>query len=336
MALKWINSNGEGNTANAIRAIDYSTANGAHLSNNSWHVADSSSLHAAINRAQTNGKLFFASAGNDDNRNNDYYPHYPSNYDLENIVAVLATNHNDNKPYYSNFGLYSVDLGAPGGTDNTQNTYNIYSTCTGNSYRYLAGTSMAAPHVAGVAALVWGHRPNLNCWQVKTIIMNSVDPKDSLTGKCSTQGRLNAYNALTTPTPDLPAAPSNLSAYGWDYCEEVHLTWQDNSDNEDGFKIYRKVGNIFMQLDSVGPNVTTWTDRGLWCGQLWCYYVRAYNQDGNSPKSYVACAKTKPCYYCDPWGLIKCQPPSPQSTSLSSCNPMKWQSGKSDPWLASR
>lgn len=301
MALKWLNSLGYGDTANAVRAIDYSTYNGAHLSNNSWGVPDSSSLFAAINRARTNGKLFMAAAGNTPSggTNNDWNPIYPASYDLDNIISVLASDHNDNKAGYSHYGLYSVDLGSPGGTDGSQSDYNIYSTSSGNYYRYLCGTSMAAPHVAGVAALVLGDRPNLDWWQVKTIIMDSIDLKSSLSGKVRSGGRLNVYNALTESTPDLPAAPSNLRAEG--YCFKIKLTWQDNSNNEQGFKIYRKSGNFFYYFRSVGANVTTYWDMELPPSQLFNYRVRAYNQDGTSPWSNADGDRTLPMRQCDEW-----------------------------------
>jgi len=289
MALKWLNFEGKGDTANAIRAIDYSTANGARLSNNSWHVSDSASLLSAIDRARKSGKLFISSAGND-NKNNDNYGHYPSNYDLDNIIAVLASNHNDNRSPFSNYGWYTVDMGAPGGTDNNQNSYNIYSTMQGNRYQYLSGTSMAAPHVAGQAALIWAHRPSLNWWKVKTIMMKSIDPRSSLQGKCASGGRINAYNALTTPTPNLPAAPSNLKATA--YGSDVKLTWNDNSSNESGFYIYIKNGRIFVLYDWTGPNVTTYWDYDLFPGYF-TYYVRAYNQDGNSTRTLYATVKVK-------------------------------------------
>ncbi len=279
-------------TSQFINAIDYSTYNGAHLSNNSWSVADSSSLLAAINRARTNGKLFIAAAGNTQGggTNNDVYPIYPASYDLDNIISVLATDHNDDKAGYSNYGPYSVDVGAPGGTDGTQNNYNIYSTKRFDDYQYLSGTSMATPHVAGLTALIKAHRPSLDWWQVKTIIMNSVNPKDSLSGKCSTQGRINAYNALTTATPNLPAAPSDLRAVA--YGDDVQLTWEDNSNNESGFNIYLKNAKIFVLWAQTGPNVTSWWDYDL-LGGYYTYYVRAYNQDGNSQRTLYATAKVR-------------------------------------------
>jgi subtilisin family serine protease len=291
MALRWIDIDGSGTTSNAIKAIDYSTYNGAHISNNSWGVPDSASLLAAIDRARTNGKLFVASAGND-NRNNDNVPSYPASYDLDNVVSVLATDHNDNRSPFSNYGLYSVDVGAPGGTDTSQASRNIYSTKKNDLYQYKSGTSMAAPHAAGLLALIKAHRPSLNWWQVKTILMKGVDPKGSLSGKCVTQGRINAYKALTTATPNLPAAPSNLNAQAFG-CD-VKLTWTDNSGNESGFRVYRKTGNIFVEIGSTGPNVTTFWDYGLPSG-TWSYYVRAYNGDGTSQKTLVKSIKLTGC-----------------------------------------
>src|SRR4030042_4660324 len=155
MALRWIDIDGSGTTAHAISAIDYSTWNGAHVSNNSWHLPDTGALLAAVDRARTNGKLFIAAAGND-NRNNDNVPPYPASYDLDNVVSVLATDHNDLRSPFSSYGLYSVDVGAPGGTDPypSQATRNIYSTNKNNPYQYMSGTSMAAPHTAGLLALI--------------------------------------------------------------------------------------------------------------------------------------------------------------------------------------
>lgn len=295
MVLKALNEYGEIEAADAAHAIDYATENDAHLSNNSWgDLTNYGTIYAAIGRARDAGKLFIAAAGNTSDfpeRDNDIIPVYPASYDLDNIISVASTGYSDTLCNHSHYGAYSVDLGAPG--------YKIYSTLPEDTYGKLTGTSMAAPHVAGVAALVWGHRLYLSWWQVKTIIMDSVDPLSSLSGKVRSGGRLNAYNALTTPTPDLPDAPNNL--YSFPDCYEIRLTWQDNSNNEDGFKIYRKFGNKWICWGWVGPNVTTWTDIELWCGELYCYYVRAYNQDGYSTKTLSKCDKTTPCYYCDPW-----------------------------------
>jgi subtilisin family serine protease len=280
-------------TAQFVNAIDYATDNGAYISNNSWDVPNSGSLEDAINRARTNGRLFVCAAAND-NKNIDNSPVYPACYDLDNIISVLATDHNDQRSPYSNWGAYSVDVGAPGGTDfyPDQGIRNIYSTKNDNGYQYMSGTSMASPQVAGLVALIKAHHPGWNWWQVKTILMNSVDTKGSLSGKCLTQGRINAYNALIASTPNLPAAPSNLNAQAFG-CD-VRLTWTDNSNNESGFYIYRKNGNIYVQMGYTGPNETTFWDYELPSG-TYSYYVRAYNTDGTSLKCPVKSIKLTGC-----------------------------------------
>ncbi len=125
-----------------------------------------------------------AAAGNED-KDTDTQPHYPSSYDLDNIVAIAATDHNDQKASFSNFGKRSVDLGAPGD--------DIYSTVPGGSYGFLSGTSMASPHVAGAAALLLADAPDLTNMEVKWRLLKGTDPigLQVLTG-----GRLNAYNSL--------------------------------------------------------------------------------------------------------------------------------------------
>ncbi len=210
---------------------------------------------------------------------------------------MASTDHNDNRSTFSHYGANSVDLGAPGGSGEPDDSDDIYSTTKNDNYDYMSGTSMATPYVAGVAALVWGCRPDLSGEDVKYAIMNSVDPIDDLNGRTVTGGRLNAYKALTVFPPPGPTAPSNPRTYA--DCFEVRLTWQDNSNNEQGFKIERQSGPYWYYLDQVGPNVTTYWDIDLMCGQTYCYRVYAYNQNGNSPYTKSKCAKTTRCYYCE-------------------------------------
>ncbi len=154
---------GFSNTA-IVHAIDYATENGAHLSNNSYGGGfPSQAMYEAIERAKNAGRLFIAAAGNEFNLDNDEYPYYPASYgddrepdELENIIAVAATTNEDLLANYSHYGANSVDLGAPGGGGLPFDEDDIYSTTGNNSYTYLAGTSQAAPYVAGVAALAWG------------------------------------------------------------------------------------------------------------------------------------------------------------------------------------
>lgn len=201
MALKFLDSDG-GNTADAIECVEYSTLMGANLSSNSWGGGGySQGLKDAIEAAGAAGMLFVAAAGND-GQNNDTIPLYPSSYVCSNIIAVMATDHDDERsiwsPYSSNYGLTSVDLGAPG-TD-------ILSCEPGGGYQYMDGTSMAAPHVAGACALIWSMNPMLSNSEVKDILLGTVDPV--LSGLCVSEGRLNLYNAvLETKTPWIEIEP---------------------------------------------------------------------------------------------------------------------------------
>jgi len=188
MALKFLTNTGGGKTSDAVRAIDYAIAHGAKVLSNSWGGGGSSAaLRVAIERAAASGVLFTAAAGNS-NTDNDESPHYPSNYGAENIVAVASTTSKGELSGFSCYGEKTVDLAAPGSR--------IYSTVPNSKYQFLSGTSMATPHVTGLAALVWMYRPALSMQQVKEVLMTSVEHSDALRGKCITGGQINARSAL--------------------------------------------------------------------------------------------------------------------------------------------
>ncbi len=188
MALKFLDYSGSGWTSDAVYAIEYAIANGAHLTNNSWGGGGySSALYDAIDAAHGAGQLFCAASGND-GMNTDYSPHYPSSYNLDNIISVAATDHNDGLAGFSNYGSTSVDIGAPG--------VSILSTTPGNTYQYFNGTSMATPHVAGAAALILSANPGLTDLEVKQLLFDGADPIPSLTGMCQTGARLNINNSI--------------------------------------------------------------------------------------------------------------------------------------------
>ncbi|MCK4886310.1 MAG: S8 family serine peptidase, partial [Planctomycetes bacterium] len=154
MALKFLSASGGGWTDDAIKCIEYSTLMGANLSSNSWGGDSySQGLKDAIDAAGAAGMLFAAAAGND-NEDTDVHPHYPSSYDCESIISVMATDHSDNKAGFSCWGPVSVDLGAPG--------VDILSCQLGGGYKYASGTSMATPHVAGACALIWSMNPAMS------------------------------------------------------------------------------------------------------------------------------------------------------------------------------
>lgn len=168
----------------AIKAIEYSGRNNIPILNNSWggrHYCET--LKSAIE--QYDG-LFIASAGNN-STNNDIESHFPSTYGCENIISVAATDQNDELASFSNYGAATVHIAAPG--------TEIYSPLLNGEYGYKNGTSMAAPHVAGAAALLKGYMPHLTALQIKDIILSSADKVPQLNGKVITGGRLN-INAM--------------------------------------------------------------------------------------------------------------------------------------------
>ena len=187
MPLRFLGPEG-GYTSDAVLAINYAIDNGADIMSNSWGGGGySKALENAIYAANDAGILFVAAAGNA-GTDNDEYPHYPSSYDVPNIVSVAATDRYDNLAYFSCYGLESVDLGAPGVT--------IASTYPDNSYCYMSGTSMAAPHVAGAAALIKAQYPDITVDALKARLLESTDSISSLDGKTVTGGRLNINNCF--------------------------------------------------------------------------------------------------------------------------------------------
>jgi subtilisin family serine protease len=192
MALKFLSGQGSGTTADAIRAIDYAVSHGAKVLSNSWGGKadnDNNALSDAIERARAKDVLFIAAAGNDSGDNdNPNQADYPAAFKNDNIIAVAATDSNDGLAKFSNVGAKSVHVGAPG--------VNVYSTIPGDKYAMLSGTSMACPHVAGAAALIWAKNPSWNYRQVKQALMATSDAVPSLKGKTITGGRINVLKAM--------------------------------------------------------------------------------------------------------------------------------------------
>jgi subtilisin family serine protease len=202
-ALKFLDDSGSGYTSNAVLAMQYAVKEGIKVSNNSWGGGGySQALYDAINAAKSVGHIFVAAAGNS-GTNNDTAPFYPANYNLDNLIAVAATDSNDARASFSNFGATMVDLGAPG--------VGIYSTIPGG-YASYSGTSMASPHVAGVAALVYGYHPDWNYQQVRSTILDNVRHVASMSGITVTGGIVDAAAALGVapipPTPTTPPSPT--------------------------------------------------------------------------------------------------------------------------------
>ena len=215
MPLKFLDNYGSGSVANAILALEYAVMMGAKITSNSWGGGGySTSLKEAIARSNL---LFFAAAGNESS-NSDQIGHYPSAFDLDNIIAVAATDKNDLLSVSSNYGLNSVDIGAPG--------VNILSTKPNNPvdinfglpgcglsddyYGVISGTSMATPFVSGAAALLYASNPMLTGSDIKDILLETVDPVQDLENKTRSGGRLNVYKALSYGASNFSVIPKAL------------------------------------------------------------------------------------------------------------------------------
>jgi subtilisin family serine protease len=224
VAVKFLNSGGSGSTADAIAAVDYATLIGARIMNNSWGGGGfSQSLLDAINRAAVADILFVVAAGNN-GTDNDLIPRYPSGYSAPNVVAVAATDRDDRLAAFSNYGLTSVDLGAPG--------VGILSTLPGGNYGLSSGTSMASPHVAGAAALLRAAAPDIDVLQTKQRLLLAAEPVPGLAGITVTGARLNAFRAMAVPDTSPPGAVTDLTA-GGPTSYSVTLRWTASGDDGD-------------------------------------------------------------------------------------------------------
>ena len=179
-----------------IAAIGYAVREGANVINASWGGGSYSiGLYDAIHSARDANVIFVAAAGNDTS-DNDLNSTYPANYDLDNIISVMATNNYDSPSYYTNYGLIEVDIAAPGGSTDSSEQGGILSTLPGNNYGFYQGTSMAAPHVTGAVALVMEINPTISYTNVIKLIKSSGDKLPVLTSLCDSGARLNLFNAV--------------------------------------------------------------------------------------------------------------------------------------------
>jgi subtilisin family serine protease len=193
MPLKFMSAGGFGTTKDAIEAINYVIARkkagvNVRVISASWgSTRKSRALEDVIRKAGEEGILFVAASGNS-SANTDRRPHYPSSYNLPNVVSVAALTRRDELAGFSNYGAKSVHVAAPGAE--------IMSTWLNGAYEEHSGTSMATPVVSGIAALVLSTDEKLSVQELKARLLESVDKLDSLKGKTVSGGRINAARAV--------------------------------------------------------------------------------------------------------------------------------------------
>ena len=194
VGIKFLTDSGSGTTANAIKSINYATKLGVDLMSNSWGGGSySEALKEAIQNANDAGIIFTAAAGNS-GTNNDSKPHYPSNYEVENVISVAAHTAQDNLASFSCYGRSTVHIAAPG--------HNILSTTKNGGYAVYSGTSMATPHVSGALGLLLSHEGGLRTSEVRERLMMTSVPVKAYRGKIIKGGRLHAFNLLTDTRPE--------------------------------------------------------------------------------------------------------------------------------------
>jgi thermitase len=239
MPLRFLGEDGSGDLNNAIKAIDYAISKHVQVISASWGASVDATtaqpLVEAIGRAEAAGIIFVAAAAND-GKNNDKTSVYPANAGTPNMISVAASNAQDTKPSWSNYGKASVHIASPGD--------GIISTLPGDKYNKLSGTSMATPLVAGLVAFLKAQDPTLTGAEVRALLQTT-GAKVQIETACNC--RIDAFAAVDTL----------LAKNAWIVPTAATLAVGATQQ----FKLKNAVGNI--RFETSDANVATINDQGL-------------------------------------------------------------------------
>lgn len=236
IGVKFLTDEGSGATDGAIKAIDYATKLNVDIMSNSWGGGGrSEALKEAIERAEQAGIVFTAAAGNSATDNNTE-PHYPSSYEVDNVISVAAHNYNNELAYFSCYGSKTVHVTAPG--------RNILSTTPNNSYEVFSGTSMATPHVTGVIGLYIAEHGRKNVKDLRDDLMSSSVYGKAYAKKTISKGRVDAYNFLTGVVATRPYEPGPSD---WQSQTETYETIHPYANEANSSKLFTVSGARFIR-----------------------------------------------------------------------------------------
>ena len=270
LALRVLDDSGAGSTADSAAAFDYAGELGLRVVNAS--IGSSGASYAEQDAIKRHPETLYVVAAGNNGRDNDARPTYPCAYPAPNVVCVGATDHADEAASFSNTGLTSVDLFAPG--------QSILSTVRSGAWGWMSGTSMASPHVAGAAALLFAQNPALTASEAKQALLGTVDAISGLTGLSVSGGRLNAAAALGAPVAPAdtspPATPTGLSAVGGN--GTITLDWADNVESDlAGYRVYPAGSGTPVAFRTASGYVRT----GLPAGATYGFRISAVDDAGN-------------------------------------------------------
>jgi subtilisin family serine protease len=264
MALRFLDKKGSGTLEGGVEAIAYATRMGAQVISASWGSTEGSrALEEIIAEATNRGVLFVAAAGNSAN-DNDAMGSYPANYGAAGVLSVVASDLWDGRAYFSSYGRNATHVAAPG--------LEILSTVKGNGYEFLSGTSMATPHVSGLAAMLIGVHPELagKPLELRKRIMDTSDVTPQLLSRSQSGGRINALNALLGTVPVAHERPSPDAVWGHQLDQDPIESAHPYANNQRAELQISHEGAKWIQLIFGRHSIENWGDR-----------IEIYDGEGN-------------------------------------------------------